>query len=177
MIRRDKFDDFFQHRKELIFLYNKGDLSKEEYIQENYYYIMNMNTKPFRKIDHMKKGIFNYQYYNSLAKYFRMLAYNHPPHSSKREEYLYRMNDFYTQKDYTTKKILTLLDYQNVLGYHVKIKNPNFKGKLIEIILDDYKDVILHTKNQQIKALLEENYVFDSVKRTSIIDQYINEKY
>lgn len=172
-----KFDAFFKHRQQLIFLYNKGDMNKEEYITENFHYIMSMDTKPFNRIDHIKKGIFNYQYYNSLAKYYRMVAYDYPPTSPKRGEYLDRTNIYYEKKDRTTKKLLAFLDYQGVTGYYVQVKNPNFKGKLIEIIVDDYPDFILHTKDNLIKKQLEENFAFDSKKRKSLIDQYINEKY
>ncbi|WP_242985347.1 DUF6648 family protein [Vallitalea okinawensis] len=176
-MHKDKFDAFFKNRKNLIFLYNKGDLSKEEFIEENFTYIMNMNVKPFRKIDHIKKGVFNYQYYNSMAKYYRMMAYDYSPHSSKRVQYLDYTNDYYSKKDYTTLKILELLDYENLDAYYVKVKSTNFKNKLIEIVLHDYPDVILHTKSSMIKKRLVDNYAFSETKQHSVIEDYINEKY
>lgn len=176
-MEKKKFDDFFKNRKNLIFLYNKGDLTKEEFIEENFRYIMRMRVKPFRKIDYINKGVFNYQYYNSMAKYYHMMAFDYPKSSPKREEYRQLSLDNYEKKDYTTLKILELLDYEDIKAYYIKVRSPHFKNKLIEIALDQHPDVILHTKNMGIKRRLEENYVLDKKEQVSLIEDYVNERY
>jgi len=65
-----KFDKFLIHRQSLIEQYSKGDMTKDEFIEANYSYINSTDLVPFKKLDNVKKAIFNYQYYNVLAKYY-----------------------------------------------------------------------------------------------------------
>ena len=51
------------------------------------------------------------------------------------------------------------------------------KNKLFEIVLHDYENIILHSKNEDIKNKLTEEGVFRKEKMKSVIDNYINEKY
>ena len=66
--RKNLFEVFFEKRHSLIIQFNNGDLTKKEFLQENFNFITSLNIKPFIKIDSFEKGMFNYQYYNSLAK-------------------------------------------------------------------------------------------------------------
>lgn len=174
---KDKYDRFFEHRKSLIVQYNQGDLTKEEFIEANYNYIQSMNTKAFRKVDNMLKGIFNYQYYNVLAKYYQKLAHESPKKSTQRKDFLDKANYFYKRKDQTTLKILELLDFRGVDAYYVSVHSNNLKNKLFEIVLLDYDHLILHSVNEKIRLRLEEECVFRNEKRKSIVDDYINERY
>ena len=58
-MKKTAFDFFFENRDALNYQYTKGDISKKEYIEEHYYYIMQMKLKPFQKIDSFEKGIYN----------------------------------------------------------------------------------------------------------------------
>ncbi|WHH57711.1 DUF6648 family protein [Petroclostridium sp. X23] len=174
---RNKFDDFFANRQSLIDQYTKGDLSKEEFIENNYYYIQSMNTKPFQRVDHIKKGLFNYQYYNVIAKYCQKRAHESPKNSLQKKDFIEKANYYYSKKDKVTMKILDILDFEGVDAYYVKVNSPNLKNKLFEIVLKEYEDVILHSKNEDIRNRLIEEGVFRDEKIRSVIDSYINQKY
>lgn len=176
-MQKDIFDAFFKKREQLIWLYNKGDMSKKEFIEENFHYVMNMGVKPFRKIDYVKKGIFNYQYYNSLAKYYHMIAYHYSGESPKRQEYIDRSLHYYKKKDHATLALLDLVDYNGVDAYFIKVRSHTLKDRLIEIRFENYSDIILHTTNQLILSRLKENYVFQEQHKTSAIPDYVNQLY
>ena len=174
---RNKFDDFFVHRQSLIEQYKKGDLTKAEFIESNFYYIQAMDTKPFQRVDNIKKGLFNYQYYNVLAKYCQKRAHDAPKGSQQKQDFLEKANYYYSKKDKVTVKILEILDYTGIDAYYVKVKSSQLKNKLFEIVLHDYENIILHSKNEDIKNKLTEEGVFRKEKMKSVIDNYINEKY
>jgi hypothetical protein len=177
-MKKDKYDLFFEHRENLIFQYKKGDLTKEEFIEENYYYIVSMDVKPFRKIDHMNKAIFNYQYYNALAKYYQRKAHTLPSHKYKlKDEFLEKSNYFYSKKDETTLNTLKLLDFNHISAYDVKVKSANLKNKLFEIVFNDYDHLIFHSTNPMIRQRLIDEGAFQEDKKTSVIDSYINQKF
>ncbi|MFP4698520.1 MAG: DUF6648 family protein [Eubacteriales bacterium] len=178
MINKDKYDLFFEHRENLIFQYKKGDLTKDEFIEENYNYIISMDAKPFKKIDYMNKAIFNYQYYNALAKYYQKKAHYLPNHNLKQKQIFFdNTNYYYKKKDNTTIQTLKLIDYKNVRAYCVKVKSSNLKNKLFEIVFDDYENLIFHSTSPFIKERLIEEGVFQNTKKTSVIDSYINQKF
>ena len=179
-IRKTTFDEFFENRKALIYKYQKGDLSKKEFIEEHYYFMIRLNLKPFQRIDSFEKGIYNYQYYNAIAKYNTLRARDkkllekHPELVREIEEKI-RYN--YRKKDETILKLLRYLDYEGVESYYVKAKSEFLDNKLIEIVLLDYEDVVLHTINPYIVEELKNEYVFDDIRRRSKIDNYVNKKY
>ncbi|MCX7748180.1 MAG: hypothetical protein N2645_15040 [Clostridia bacterium] len=174
---RNKFDQFLQNRQNLIDQYKKGDLTKEEFIEANYRCINALDIKPFQKIDNVKKAIYNYQYYNVLAKYYQKRAHELSKRHGAREDFLELANHYYSKKDNVTVKLLKLLDYTGIEAYFVKVQSPNLKKKLIEIVLIDYENVILHTKSEVILNLLMSEKVFSADERKSLVDSYINQKY
>ncbi|NLY44215.1 MAG: hypothetical protein GX066_09700 [Clostridiaceae bacterium] len=176
-MQKNIFDVFFENRQSLIDQYNKGDLTKEEFIERNYYFIQSINAKPFKKIDNIKKGLFNYQYYNMIAKYYQKRAHESPMGSLHKKDFMEKANYYYSKKDAITMKILELLDYRNIDAYYVKVRSENLKNKLFEIVLLDYENVILHSKNEKILKKLIEEGVFRNEKHKSVIDSYINQKY
>ncbi len=173
----NKFDQFLRNRQSLIDQYVKGDLSKEEFIEENYRSVNALDIKPFQKIDNVKKAIYNYQYYNVLAKYYQKKAHDTSSRNAARQDYLELANHFYSKKDHVTEKLLKLLDFRGVEAYFVKVKSPNLKNKLFEIVVRDFDDFILHSKNQNILNMLRYENVFIEEERRSVVDSYINQKY
>ncbi|MDP4180754.1 MAG: hypothetical protein Q8942_06655 [Bacillota bacterium] len=172
-----KFDQFLIHRQSLIEQYTKGDMTKDEFIEANYVYINSSDLVPFKKIDNVKKAIFNYQYYNAIAKYNQKRAHELNSRHGAREDYLEQVNYFYSKKDHVTEKLLKLLDFNGVEAYFVKVNSPALKGKLFEIVLKDYEGLILHSKNENILSMLIRENVFKNEVRRSLVDEYINKKY
>ena len=173
----NSFEQFLRNRQSLIDQYAKGDLTKDEFIEENYRCINALGIKPFQKIDNVKKAIYNYQYFNVLAKYYQKKAHDLNKKVDARNDYLELANEFYYKKDRVTERLLTLLDFIGVEAYYVKVNSPNLKKKLFEIILKDYENVILHSKSEQILNILVNENVFVIEERRSLIDSYINQKY
>lgn len=179
-IHKTTFDEFFEQRNTLIYLYQKGDISKREFIQEHYDYIMRLHLKPFQRIDSFEKGIYNYQYFNALAKYGQMqlrdkkLQEKHPELIHQIEE---KTRDNYRRKDEAILRLLRYLDYQEIEAYFIKAKSEYLDHRLIEIVLLDYEDTILHTVSQRVLEGLREEGVFQEVRRRSRIDRYVNQKY
>lgn len=173
----NKFEQFLQNRQSLIEQYEKGDLSKEEFIEANFNCIHSLDIKPFKKIDNVKKAIYNYQYYNVLAKYYQKRAHDVNKRHEGRDEFMELVNHYYSRKDQVTEKLLKLLDFTGIEAYYVKVKSPNLKNKLFEIILKEYDNIILHSKNEFILEMLKRENAFTDEVRDSLIDSYINQKY
>lgn len=153
---------YFRYRQSLIDQYIKGDMTKGEYLMENLDAVLSLNIKPFRNIDTVEKGLFNYQYYNAFAKEAKM--------NSEKADY------YYNKKDYATLKVLELLDFKNVKAYPIKVRSKYLKGKLFEIVLVEH-NMILHSTSELILKRLKDEYVFENEVRQSLIDGYINQKY
>ncbi len=192
---QNKFEKFLQHRQSLLYQYKMGDLTKNEFIDENFYTIESLGIEPFKRIDNVKKAIYNYQYYNVLAKYYYRQAKDFPMGSKQRSSYLAQSDSFYYEKDLVTMTLLKLLDFKNVDAYFVNVKSKKLQNKLFEIVISDpdvlYEintlsapyggmeadNLILHSKNGRILAMLREAGVFRDKKMTSLTDSYINQKY
>jgi len=179
-IKKTAFDSFFENRDALNYQYTKGDISKKEYIEEHYYYIMQMKLKPFQKIDSFEKGIYNYQYYNAVAKYNRMrsrdrkLMEKHPELVGEIEK---KIQEAYRHKDDTVRRLIRFLDYENMEAYYIKAKSDYLNNKLFEIVLYDYDSTILHSINPGIVNELKREGVFQAERKKSKIDDYVNRKY
>lgn len=174
------FETFFENRNSLIIQFNNGDLSKKEFITENFNFITGLNIKPFIKVDSYEKGMFNYQYYNSMAKYYLMLAKelnNDSKHRRYYVNYLNTGNGLYHKKDITTLKILKIFNFEGVSSYFIKTNSKSLDGKLYEIIIKGYDEAIFHSKALWLIDILKKEDVFLSKKKRSIIDSYINNLY
>ncbi|SET15770.1 hypothetical protein SAMN05660297_01532 [Natronincola peptidivorans] len=174
------FDKFFQQRQSLIQQFKKGDITKKEYIEESYGYIQRMKIKPFKRVDNFNKAIFNYQYYNMMAKYCYLQGKEikkYDKHPEMHKEYLDKVNYYYHKKDQSTLKAIELLDFFDVEAYYIKVTSTNLKESLFEIIFKDYEQVVLHSKSQWLLDRLKEEGVFKEGIRKSLIENYINEKY
>jgi len=179
-VKKTAFDAFFEERDALFYLYKKGDISKKEFIEEHYYHIRRMNLKPFERIDSFEKGIYNYQYFNALAKYNRLkirdkkLGEKHPELIKELEE---KIHHYYRKKDEAVIKLLRYLDYQEVEAYFIKSKSEFLDNRLYEIVLLDREGVVFHSINMGLLEELRREGVFQEVRKKSRIDEYVNEKY
>ncbi len=174
------FDTFFENRSSLIIQYSNGDISKKEFLESNFDFVQAMNIKPFDKIDSFEKGMYNYQYYNVLAKYYTMLAKDIRRDGKHDEYYTYYKNignRYYHEKDKATLQLLRHLKFQNVEAYFIEVESKFLRDKLYEIVLLDYKEAIFHSKSRWLLRILREEGVFIEGKKKSLIDDYINEKY
>ncbi len=148
---------YFKYRQSLIDQYIKGDMTKAEYLERNLDAVLSLRTEPFKYMDAVEKALFNYQFYNAMAK------------SEKN-------NQLYEQKDRATLAVLKLLDFQDTEAYFIHTRSRQLNGKLFEILIKSY-DMILHSASQMILNKLRSEGVFYEETRISLIDGYINQKY
>lgn len=178
--KKDTFEQFMEHRSFLIMKYSNGDISKREFLQYNYDYFVSVNARPYIKIDSYEKGMYNYQYFNGMAKYYRMLARevkNTKKHSKYYNYYLNLGNKYYDNKDDTALDILKFLEFKNVECYFIKCDSQALEDVLYEIVLKDKTEAIFHSKSENLLCKLKDKGVFYPDKRESLIAEYINEKY
>jgi hypothetical protein len=174
------FDVFFENRDSLIVDYRDGLISKKEFLKKNFNFIKKIELKPFFDVDSYEQGIFNYQYYNSIAKYYKMMASEirgGGKNYSKKRYYAEQTNLYYHKKDNTLLKLLEHLNFKNTEAYYIEVNSPFLKDKLYEIVLKDYEFAVFHSKSKWLLMELEKAGIFKNVTRTSVIDEYINEKY
>lgn len=174
------FEKFFNHRDSLIIKYTNGDISKRELLEENFNSVLRMNIKPFSRVDSYEKGMYNYQYYNVLAKYYNMLAgevKNYGDFSKEYKDYKEKINYYYGKKDRATLELLKFLNFKDVEAYFIKVESKFLNNKLYEIVLNNYEYAIFHSKSRWLLRVLREERVFIERKRRSLIDDYINERY
>ncbi|MEA4967302.1 hypothetical protein SDC9_90072 [bioreactor metagenome] len=169
-------EKYFKYRQSLIDQYVKGDMTKREYLQANYDAVVYNDIKPFKNMDTVQKGLFNYQYYNARAKEKKQASTIHDIDYYEKTEYLNSCDYFYSKKDKATMRVLKLLDYKGVEAYFVKVHSKELNGKLFEIILADY-NMILHSTNELILNNLKEEGILGEGSRMSVIDGYINQRY
>lgn len=176
----DKFKEFLKNRTSLIELYENNTISKREFLELNLEYIKKSCISPFVKIDSFEKGLYNYQYYNSLAKYYKTLAgelkYG-KNYKRDKNTYLNKCNHFYHLKDVSSYDLLKFLDFKNVEAYYIKTKSNGLRGKLFEIVLLDYEEAIFHSKAEWLLDELVIAGVFCDDIRESVISEYIDESY
>lgn len=174
------FENFFKRRSFLIKELEKGNLSKKQFLEHNFNLVRRASMKPFLRIDTYEMGMYNYQYYNVLAKYYKMLAkesrdLNKPERYYR--EYMNKGNNYYNEKDKSTLSLLEYLDFKNMEAYYIDVNSKSLNGKLFEIVLLDHEEAIFHSKSESLLERLREQKVFKNEMKRSIIDQYINESY
>lgn len=167
---------YFKYRQSLIDQYRKGDMTKGEYLQKNYNAVVYGNIGPFTNMDTLDKALFNYQYYNALAKEMKSISTPNNMEYELKRDYLEKSNHFYHKKDRATLVALRKLDFQGTEAYFVKVHSKYLKGKLIEIHIPE-EDIILHTTSPLILKTLREEGVFFEESRKSLIDDYVNHRY
>lgn len=167
---------YFKYRQALIDQYLKGDMTKSEYLKANFDAVVYNEIKPFKNIDTAEKGLFNYQYYNALAKHMKTMSTQRGIDYEIKKDYIEKSNYYYYRKDKATEKVLRLIDYKDVEAYFITVRSKALKSKLFEIVLGN-QDMILHSTNEVILKRLREEGVFQETTKKSLIDGYINQRY
>ena len=170
---------FIANRDKLIDMLKNGELNKVEYIESCYDYLKDEKMEPFKvNIDSVEKSLYNYQYYNTLAKYTLMKCEDCRYRDSERSRELYEIaQDYYSEKDKETMCLLELINYKNVDSYFLKMNSEVLEGELYEITIDNYDKAVFHSKDKRILNRLKKNGVFKNEPQKSIIDEYVNTKY
>lgn len=174
------FEEFFNQRDSLIIQYENGDMCKSEFLEANFNSVQDSGIKPFSRVDSYEKGMYNYQYYNVLAKYYNMMSKefkydeNFP---EKFHEYREKTNFYYRKKDESTLKLLRYLEFEGVESYFISTESKFLNNKLFEVVLVNYDYAVFHSMNLRLLDVLREEKVFMEDKRKSVIDEYINERY
>jgi len=174
------FTDFFNKRSNIIQKYGRGEITKKEFMEENYNLVRRCSISPFLRIDTYEKGMYNYQYYNVLAKYYNMLAHEAKDiRKNKRyyNDYLNKSNNFYHEKDKAALELLKHLDFKGVEAYYIEMESRRLGGELFEIALLNYDEAIFHSKAKWLLDILKEQGVFTEETKMSLIDSYINARY
>lgn len=167
---------YFKYRQSLIDQYAKGDMTKREYLARNYEAVVYGDIGPFRNIDTVEKALFNYQYYNALAKEMKSVSTTRDLDYELKRDYMEKSNYYYSKKDRATLAALRMLDFKGVEAYFVKMRSKYLDGKLFEIVIQE-ENIILHSTSSLILKLLREEGVFCEERRKSIIDDYVNHRY
>ena len=169
---------YFKYRQSLIDQYAKGDMTKREYLQKNYeadigmfFYIGGNDS-----MDTVEKALFNYQYYNALAKENKTISTTRDMDYELKRDYLEKSNYYYSRKDRATLTALRMLDFRGVVAYFVKVRSRFLKGRLFEIVIEE-ENIILHSTSPLILNCLREEGVFQEESRKSLIDEYVNHRY
>lgn len=171
--------NFSKRRSKLISEYSQGSMTKREFILNNYQLTYQMSG-PYVKVDTFEKALFNYQYYNCMAKYFKMLS-KKPPRSKKQQKnnhhYLGLSTFYYGRKDESVKEILEILNFSSIVAYPIETKSKNLDNRLFEIIAYKQKEAVFHSTSVMLKKMLDEKGLYDQKKRNSVISNYINDTY
>lgn len=173
-------DEFFRNRDSLIIKHMNGDIDKKDFLKLNYEYITSNKIKPFVTIDSFQKGMYNYQYYNIMAKYNKTIEQECRFNNKSQNFYSKYTNDvkyYYDEKDKTTFRLLRFIKFKNVESYFIDMESSALEGKLYEIVLKDYEFAVLHSQSEWILNTLKREGVFKEVKIKSVIDYYVNQKY
>jgi len=166
---------YFRYRQNLIDQYMKGDMTKGEYLDRNLEAVLDLRREPFKKIDSVEKGLFNYQYFNAMAKDARAESFFYAEREMKKESSEVA-SYYYYKKDQSTLAVLKLIGYKGVTAYFIAVRSKHLRGRLFEIVIEDY-EMILHSASEVILNKLREENVFIEGIRTSIIDYYVNQRY
>lgn len=169
---------YFHYRQDLIEQYLKGDLSKNEYLTRNYEAVFDLKIKPFKNIDTIEKALFNYQYYNAIAKSVRMNS----PAGAEAAGAAYELAEhYYRKKDAATWKIMRMLDFKGAEAYFIRTFSRILRGRLYEIVLEEIPSLpgstVLHSTDEALLNTLRAEGVFTEGVRQSVVDNYINQKY
>jgi hypothetical protein len=177
---KNLFKRFENMRESLIFQYKKGDLTKKEYVRESHDLLIRHQAKPFQNVDSFEKAVFNYQYYNTMAKYTHMKAEElrlKAKHSELFRAHIERKDRYYRQKDQMTWKAVQIKNFCGIEAYYINVKSLFLKQKIFEIVFHDHPTVIFHSRGEWLKNRLDEEGLFNHQTKHSVIENYVNEKY
>lgn len=170
---------FIEGRNRLIDSLEAGELDKGAYLEAQYQALLELGITPCSgTITSVEEGLFNYQYYNVLAKRERIQSkdeeFRNPEASRKHRN---QADRHYALKDKETVKILEWIKYQHVQAYYIETPARYLNGKLIEIVAEDYERAVFHTADEGIINRLVRAGVFSEGARPSVIRSYIESDY
>ncbi len=171
--------DFFAHRTKKIESLSKGEITKKTYISDNCKFLQKLRD-PFSPVTSVEEAMYNYQYYNMLAKGYLMDADDcdaEERFARHKQSFLDSAHQCYQDKDNATRRLLELHGPKNVSAYYVKTDSEKLSGKLFEIVIEDLEDAIYHSKNIRIQRWLNDAGVFLKGIHPSVLETYINERY
>lgn len=173
-------ESFFENRDRLIKSHMNGEIDKKTFLELNHNYMIDNKIKPFITIDSFEKGMYNYQFYNIMAKYNKMMCQEirqSGKHIEFYTKYLDNVKYYYDEKDKTIFRLLRYLKYKNVEAYFISMESTALDGKLYEIVLKDYEFAVLHSCCEWVLSVLKKENVFLNEIQKSVIDYYVNKSY
>ena len=132
---------FVVRRTALIEELMEGKLNKRSFLDANYELTKRM--RPFVYPNSPEECLYNYHYYNALAKVEKTRA-----RFSSRTRFVKRFEDtarnYYCEKDKATKRMLDFFAADKVRAYPIQTSSQSLDGKLIEILFP-MPYVVFHT--------------------------------
>lgn len=175
------FELFFENKNSLNRQFYQGDITKKEYIESNYFFLKQLDKRPFKNVDNLWKAIYNYQYYNMTGKYFKMLAgelEEKNKHPEKAKEYFDKVNYLYRKKDENIFHVIRLTEGDGIRAYYIRVQSKYLKHKLFEVLLENEEiNAVFHSINPVLQKRLDESGLFEHGNRRSVIDNYVNTLY
>lgn len=169
---RDKLKRVLEERNRLIDRLDAAALTKQEFHSENYRSLQRWQMKPYPVIDSLEQGIYNYQYYNTLAKEAQrragLLADN------KRKKLLSDIRNYFHCKDDCIRQMLAICADEPVESYFIVTESNMMRDRLLEIVFLKREKFILHTLDPQIVRSVKKMGIFLPGIRLSKIHAYIN---
>lgn len=173
-----KLKEFEKNRDNLISKLESAEIDKTEFIIANYEFFTTDNMEPYEKINEFSEGLYNYQYYNTMAKYLKMksqeLKYKDPFVAVDCRK---KADKYYHKKELVTRKLLDLYQDRKLDAYYIDIDSKSLRGNLFEIVFLEYDRVILHSKDRIVLKKINSMQKFDKKYKKSMIDEYINSLY
>ncbi|ERJ84732.1 hypothetical protein HMPREF1987_00317 [Peptostreptococcaceae bacterium oral taxon 113 str. W5053] len=173
MVQQEALLNFMEKRKELILRLESKRLNKESFLDENYFLIRRLGLKPYMQLKTREECLLNYQYYNCLAKENLRFSFA-SENSKKRKLYDNKAQNYYNEKDKATKRMVELTDGSDMEAYYIVTSSRRLDNVLFEIYIRSIPFVILHSMNNEIKAILSYKNAFTQEKKKSRIHNYVN---
>lgn len=168
----NKLQKVLAERNRLIDQLDRALLTKEEFHAENYRVLTRMQMKPYAQICRLEQGIYNYQYYNTLAKQEQRKAQSAPAKNRGKIEQAVR--NYFDRKDEAIRQMLAHCPQEPVEAYFIFTESTNLHGRLLEIVFPAREKVVLHTLNPEIIETVKRLGIFREEVRISRIHSYIN---
>ena len=174
---KSRLKSFIEERNQVIQGLENSEYDKEKFLEKNLKIVNTHHMSPFLEIKTLEQGLYNYHYYNCLAKKYCQLARNCKNNKKglkRRREEENRRNNYYYEKDKVISRILDLVEGHRLKAYYIKCYSRRLKGSLIEIVIEDVDYAVFHSLNPNIVRKLEKKGIVVESEQESIIDEYIN---
>ena len=171
----EKLKRFVELRTKYIDLLDRGKLTKQEFNEQNQKLFTKLDLKPFSKIDSFEKALFNYNYYNTKAK-ISLTQSNRFKELKKLKKYKREENfkiNYYNEKDKATQYLIENESAESLEAYYINLHSRNLSKTIYEVYFKDRNQVILHSRSETIKKILQDKGSFFDEQRASLIDKYV----